>query len=189
MKNSILIIVILAAFTLGYMTRYMVAPKNDETVTTEKNPSASSGTEEKDAEEKTDQKEVTVPEESDLKVGAFSLSLNVKDLEASKKFYEALGFKAKEDMDISGGYLIMKNGNALIGIFKGFFEGSMITFNPGWDENAQEMEKWNDVREIQKSLKTAGYKLDTEADEKTTGPAYITLKDPDGNVILVDQHR
>jgi predicted lactoylglutathione lyase len=185
MKNSILIIVILAAFTLGYMTRYMVAPKSEETVTTEKKDDKK----EKEAEEKTDKKEAETPAESDLKVGAFSLSLNVKDLEASKKFYEALGFKAKEDMDISGGYLIMKNGNALIGIFKGFFEGSMITFNPGWDENAKEMEKWNDVREIQKSLKAAGYKLDTEADEKTTGPAYITLKDPDGNVILVDQHR
>jgi len=183
MKNSILTIVILAAFTLGYMTRYMVAPKSEETTTTEKK------VDKKDTEEKTEKKEVELPAESDLKVGAFSLSLNVKDLEASKKFYEALGFKAKEDMDISGGYLIMKNGNALIGIFKGFFEGSMITFNPGWDENAKEMEKWSDVREIQKSLKTAGYKLDTEADEKTTGPAYITLKDPDGNVILVDQHR
>lgn len=182
MKNSMLIIVVLAAFTLGYMTRYMVAPKSKETTTTEKKD------DKKDVEEKS-KKEVELPAESDLKVGAFSLSLNVKDLEASKKFYEALGFKAKEDMDISGGYLIMKNGNALIGIFKGFFEGNMITFNPGWDENAKEMEKWNDVREIQKSLKTAGYKLDAEADEKTTGPAFITLKDPDGNVILVDQHR
>jgi len=185
MKNSILIIVILAAFTLGYMTRYMVAPKNEENVTTEKKDDKKA----ESSEEKNDKKEVELPAESDLKVGAFSLSLNVKDLEASKKFYEALGFKAKEDMDISGGYLIMKNGNALIGIFKGFFEGNMITFNPGWDENAKEMEKWNDVREIQKSLKAAGYKLDTEADEKTTGPAYFTLKDPDGNVILVDQHR
>lgn len=185
MKNSILIIVVLAAFTLGYMTRYMVAPKNEETA----NASTKlSDQKEKPSDDKT-KKEVELPAESDLKVGAFSLSLNVKDLEASKKFYEALGFKAKADMDISGGYLIMKNGNALIGIFKGFFEGNMITFNPGWDENAKEMEKWNDVREIQKSLKTAGYKLDTEADEKTTGPAYITMKDPDGNVILVDQHR
>jgi hypothetical protein len=151
MKNSILIIVVLAAFTLGYMTRYMVAPKNEETAKTE----TKDDKKEKDSEKKEDKKEVEAPEESDLKVGAFSLSLNVKDLEASKKFYEALGFKAKADMDISGGYLIMKNGNALIGIFKGFFEGSMITFNPGWDENAQELEKWNDVREIQKSIKTA----------------------------------
>lgn len=185
MKKPVLIIVILAAFTLGYMTRFLVAPKNEAT--------AESESEKEKKEEVSDDKKETeksdAPEESTLKVGAFSLSLNVKDLEASKKFYEALGFKAKEGMDISSGYLIMKNGNALIGIFKGFFEGNMITFNPGWDENANEMEKWNDVREIQKSIKTAGYKLDMEADEKTTGPAYISLKDPDGNVILVDQHR
>jgi catechol 2,3-dioxygenase-like lactoylglutathione lyase family enzyme len=123
-----------------------------------------------------------------LKLGAFSLSLNVKDVKISKEFYEKLGFTV-----FGGGlekkYLIMKNGNTLIGIFQGMFEGNMLTFNPGWDENAKNIEDWDDVRVIQKVLKTKEIAIATEADEKTEGPAYIMLSDPDGNVILIDQHR
>lgn len=123
-----------------------------------------------------------------MKLGAFSVSLNVKDIAASKQFYENLGFT------VFGGsmekkYLIMKNGNALIGIFQGMFEGNMLTFNPGWDENAKNIEAFDDVREIQRQLKSKGIKLTAEADEKTTGPASLVTTDPDGNVILIDQHR
>ena len=124
----------------------------------------------------------------DLQLGAFSMSLSVKDLNASKQFYENLGFKAfGGSMDQK--YLIMKNGNALIGLFQGMFEGNMLTFNPGWDENAKNTAQFNDVREIQRQLKSKGIKLTMEADEKTTGPASIITSDPDGNVILIDQHR
>jgi len=122
-----------------------------------------------------------------MKLGAFSISLAVKDLQASKEFYENLGFTA-----FGGGmamnYLIMKNGNALVGLFQGMFPNNILTFNPGWDENATLMEDFDDVREIQKQLKSKDVKLDTEADEKTTGPASIILTDPDGNAILIDQH-
>lgn len=123
-----------------------------------------------------------------VKVGAFSMSLSVKDLKASKEFYENLGFTV-----FGGGmeknYLIMKNGNALIGLFHGMFQGNIITFNPGWDENAKNLAEFNDVREIQKHLKNKGIKLSSEADETTKGPASIMLTDPDGNLILFDQHR
>ncbi len=123
-----------------------------------------------------------------MKLGAFSVSLNVKDINASKQFYENLGFKV-----FAGGmeknYLIMKNENALIGLFQGMFQGNILTFNPGWDENAGNIEKFDDVREIQRQLKAKGIKLTTEADEKTSGPAGIMTTDPDGNVILIDQHR
>lgn len=122
-----------------------------------------------------------------MKPGAFSVSLHVKDLNASKVFYENLGFNV-----FAGGmnmnYLIMKNGNALIGLFQGMFEKNILTFNPGWDENAQKVENFDDVRAIQKYLKSKGIKLITEADENTTGPASIILEDPDGNQILFDQH-
>lgn len=122
-----------------------------------------------------------------MKLGAFSISLTVKDLKTSKQFYENLGFKA-----FGGGmnmnYLIMKNGNALIGLFQGMFEKNILTFNPGWDENAARVENFDDVREIQRQLKAKGVKLETEADEKTSGPASIVLTDPDGNMILLDQH-
>ncbi|WP_271393261.1 VOC family protein [Aequorivita sinensis] len=123
-----------------------------------------------------------------MKLGAFSVSLNVKDLKVSKQFYENLGFKVFGG-SMEHNYLIMKNGNALIGIFQGMFEGNILTFNPGWDENAQNLESFDDVREIQKSLKQSGVVLSTEADENTSGPASITLTDPDGNIILIDQHR
>lgn len=130
----------------------------------------------------------TKQNENKMKLGAFSVSLNVKDIAASKQFYENLGFT------VFGGsmekkYLIMKNGNALIGIFQGMFEGNMLTFNPGWDENAKNIEAFDDVREIQRQLKSKGIKLTAEADEKTTGPASLVTTDPDGNVILIDQHR
>ncbi len=123
-----------------------------------------------------------------MKLGAFSVSLNVKDIKTSKQFYENLGFKV-----FAGGmeknYLIMKNENSLIGLFQGMFEGNILTFNPGWDENAKNIEKFEDVREIQKHLKNKNIKLTTEADENTSGPASLMVTDPDGNVILIDQHR
>ncbi|HCN38152.1 MAG TPA: glyoxalase [Bacteroidetes bacterium] len=122
-----------------------------------------------------------------MKPGAFSISLGVKNLQESKKFYEALGFSVFAGNEKSN-YLIMKNGNALIGLFQGMFEGNILTFNPGWDENAQLVEGFDDVRKIQKHIKENGIKLDSEADENTTGPASFTLKDPDGNMILFDQH-
>ena len=122
-----------------------------------------------------------------MKLGAFSVSLNVKDIKASKQFYENLGFKVFAG-DLSKNYLIMKNGNALIGLFQGMFEQTILTFNPGWDENAQKMEAFDDVRQIQRTLKSGGIKLMAEADESTSGPASLMLMDPDGNQILFDQH-
>ena len=123
-----------------------------------------------------------------MKLGAFSISLSVKDLKASKKFYEKLGFNAFAG-DLEQNYLIMKNDNALIGLFQGMFQGNILTFNPGWDENANHIDNFDDIREIQKQLKNSGLKLTSEADKKTAGPASIMLIDPDGNNILIDQHR
>ena len=122
-----------------------------------------------------------------MKLGVFSVSLNVKDITASKQFYEALGFKVFAG-DLKKNYLIMKNENSLIGLFQGMFEKTILTFNPGWDENANKVEKFEDVREIQRQLKDKGIKLLTEADEKTSGPASLIVLDPDGNQILFDQH-
>ena len=122
-----------------------------------------------------------------MKLGAFSVSLSVKNLQASKIFYENLGFTAfagKVEMH----YLIMKNGNALVGLFQDMFLNNILTFNPGWDENATLLENFDDVRQIQQQLKNKSIKLDTEADENTTGPASLMLTDPDGNVVLIDQH-
>lgn len=123
-----------------------------------------------------------------MKLGAFSMSLSVKDLNVSKQFYENLGFAV-----FAGGmeqkYLIMKNENALVGLFQGMFEGNILTFNPGWDENANNIDQFDDVRKIQRILKDKNIQLATEADEKTDGPASIMLTDPDGNLILIDQHR
>ncbi len=123
-----------------------------------------------------------------MKLGAFSVSLSVKDINASKTFYENLGFTAFAG-DIKKNYVIMKNGNSLIGLFQGMFEGNIMTFNPGWDVNAQNLEEFEDVREIQRQLKNKNITLTTEADEHTTGPASLMTADPDGNVILLDQHR
>lgn len=122
-----------------------------------------------------------------MELGAFSISLNVKDLKASKQFYENLGFAVFAG-EMERNYLIMKNGNALIGLFQGMFEKNIITFNPGWDESANQLKSFTDVRDIQKSLKGKGIQLIREADENTSGAASITLLDPDGNPVLIDQH-
>ncbi|WP_299184222.1 VOC family protein [uncultured Chryseobacterium sp.] len=123
-----------------------------------------------------------------MKLGAFSISLSVKDLQKSKEFYEKLGFSSMGG-NMEHNYLIMKNGSTLIGLFQGMFQGNMLTFNPGWDENAQNLESFDDVRDIQKHLKNNEVQLEKEADENTSGPEHIYLKDPDGNMILIDQHR
>ena len=122
-----------------------------------------------------------------MKLGAFSISLTVKDIKVSKEFYEKLGFTVFGG-DLKMNYLIMKNGNALIGLFQGMFDRNILTFNPGWDENANALESFDDVRKIQADLKNKDLKLEKEADEKTTGAASIVLIDPDGNQILIDQH-
>lgn len=122
-----------------------------------------------------------------MQLGAFSLSLSVKDLETSRAFYEKLGFK-QFGGDASQGWLILKNGDCIIGLFKGMFEKNMLTFTPGWDNNAQVLESFTDVRELQRQLKAQGIEFQTEADETTTGPAHFLIVDPDGNPILVDQY-
>jgi len=122
-----------------------------------------------------------------MKLGAFSVSLSVKDINLSKVFYEKLGFSVFAG-DIERNYLIMKNGDHLIGLFQGMFEGNILTFNPGWDQNAQQLKEFDDVREIQKQLKNQDIALIRETGETTNGPASITLIDPDGNAILIDQH-
>ncbi|MGE0529824.1 MAG: VOC family protein [Hyphomonadaceae bacterium] len=123
-----------------------------------------------------------------MKLGAFSISLAVKDIAASRAFYEKLGFT------VFGGnqdqrWLIMKNETTLIGLFQGMFDKNMLTFNPGWDSDAKELAEFDDVREIQKRLKASGVTPAAEADESTQGPAHIVVVDPDGNQILIDQHR
>ena len=121
-------------------------------------------------------------------LGAFSVSLAVKNLIQSKVFYEKLGFKTFAG-ELDQNWLIMKNGDHLIGLFEGMFDQNILTFNPGWDQNAQELNSFEDVREIQKHLKENKIGLDVEADENSIGPASIMLTDPDGNKILIDQHR
>jgi predicted lactoylglutathione lyase len=122
-----------------------------------------------------------------MKLGAFSISLSVKNLAVSREFYEKLGFSV-----FAGGkeknYYIMKNETSLIGLFQGMFENNILTFNPGWDHNAQTLDSFDDVRGIQKNLKEQGVAIVTEADESTAGPASMVVTDPDGNMILVDQH-
>ena len=122
-----------------------------------------------------------------MELGAFSISLAVKDLEVSKRFYEKLGFEIFGG-DASQNWLIMKNGDHTIGLFQGMFEKNIMTFNPGWDSNAAELESFTDVRDLQRQLKEHGVELISEADENTTGPASFMTVDPDGNPILVDQH-
>lgn len=122
-----------------------------------------------------------------MKLGAFSVSLVVKDIHASLAFYEKLGF-AKLGGDIDQNWLILKNEKCLIGLFQAMFEKNILTFVPGWDEDAKALGTFTDIREIQKGLKAAGVSLTTEADEATTGPANFTLEDPDGNQILFDQY-
>jgi catechol 2,3-dioxygenase-like lactoylglutathione lyase family enzyme len=122
-----------------------------------------------------------------MDLGAFSVSLAVKDIEASKHFYEKLGFKVFGG-DQSQNWLIMKNGDHVIGLFQGMFEKNILTFNPGWDNEAQKLAEFTDVRELQRQLKGRGVALISEADEDSTGPASFMMVDPDGNTILVDQH-
>ena len=122
-----------------------------------------------------------------MKLGAFSVSLSVKDLKASKEFYEKLGFQVFAGA-MDKNYLIMKNEHSLIGLFQGMFENNILTFNPGWDSNANTIEDFDDVRKIQKHLKDNHIKLESEADENTQGPASFVVLDPDGNAILIDQH-
>lgn len=123
-----------------------------------------------------------------MKLGAFSVSLTVKDIEVSKAFYEKLGFQTLGG-DLSQNWLIMKNENCIIGLFQGMFEKNILTFNPGWNENAENLESFTDVRELQKQLKSNGIKFLSEADETSDGPAHFMIEDPDGNQILLDQHR
>ena len=123
-----------------------------------------------------------------MELGAFSVSLTVNDIQASKEFYEKLGFEFFGG-DISQNWVILKNGDVVIGLFQGMFDKNMLTFNPGWDGNAQELDKFTDVREIQRQLMEQGVEFSSEADESTTGPASFMVADPDGNPILFDQHR
>ena len=123
-----------------------------------------------------------------MELGAFSVSLAVKDLAASKAFYEKLGFKDLGG-DMAHNYLILKNGDHVIGLFQGMFEQNILTFNPGWDQNAQPVDSFTDVRELQRRLKEQGVEIVNEADENSTGPASFVVVDPDGNPILFDQHR
>ena len=122
-----------------------------------------------------------------MELGAFSVSLTVKNLEKSRDFYQKLGFILFGG-DASQGWLIMKNGRHILGLFQGMFEKNMLTFNPGWDQEAKKLESFTDVRELQKRLKEQGVQFNSEADESTTGPASFVIEDPDGNPILVDQH-
>jgi catechol 2,3-dioxygenase-like lactoylglutathione lyase family enzyme len=122
-----------------------------------------------------------------MELGSFSISLAVKDIKASWAFYEKFGFKVFGG-DISQNWLILKNGDAIIGLFQGMFEKNSLTFNPGWDSQAQELDTYTDVRNLQRQLKAQGVEFTTEADESTTGPAFFATVDPDGNPILVDQH-
>jgi len=123
-----------------------------------------------------------------MKLGAFSASLSVKDLNASKEFYEHLGFNEFAGA-MDKNYLIMKNGSTLIGLFQGMFENNIMTFNPGWDNNAQNVDPFADVRLLQKHFKEKGIHIANEVDESSTGPANFVIMDPDGNAILIDQHR
>jgi lactoylglutathione lyase len=123
-----------------------------------------------------------------MNLGAFSVSLNVKDIHKSKEFYEKIGFQTLGG-DISQNWLILKNGNHIIGLFQGMFEKNILTFNPGWNQNAENLESFTDVRDLQKELKDKGITLLTEADETSEGPASLMIEDPDGNPILIDQHR
>ena len=123
-----------------------------------------------------------------MKLGAFSISLAVKDIAASRAFYEKLGFTVFGGQQAQN-WLIMKNESTLVGLFQGMFENNMLTFNPGWDSNAAELPYFDDVREIQRQLKAQGLVIDNPADETGSGPGSFIVTDPDGNPVLVDQHR
>ncbi len=123
-----------------------------------------------------------------MDLGAFSVSLSVSDIRASRDFYAKLGFESFGG-NVDDGWLILKNGSHVIGLFQGMFEKNMLTFNPGWDQDGQENAAFTDVRDIQKALRASGVTLISEADESGAGPASIMIADPDGNPILIDQHR
>lgn len=122
-----------------------------------------------------------------MELGNFSLSLAVKDIKASKAFYEKLGFGVYMG-DVTQNWVVLKNGDHVIGLFQGMFEKNILTFNPGWDSNARPLAKFTDIRELQRQLKAQGVAFQSDADETTTGPASFIIVDPDGNPILVDQH-
>jgi catechol 2,3-dioxygenase-like lactoylglutathione lyase family enzyme len=122
-----------------------------------------------------------------MELGAFSISLTVQDIAASQAFYEKLGFQAFGG-DPAQNWLIMKNGDHVIGLFQGMFEKNILTFNPGWDQAAEVLDSFTDVRDLQRELKAQGLEILNEADEKTTGPASFVVVDPDGNPVLIDQH-
>jgi len=122
-----------------------------------------------------------------MQLGAFSISLAVKDIEVSKCFYEKLGFTVSGG-DQSQNWLIMRNADHVIGLFQGMFKENILTFNPGWDSDAQKLDEFTDVRQLQRQLKDSGLQIVSEADENSTGPANFMIVDPDGNQILVDQH-
>ncbi len=170
MKTALLILSLLLSFCLGYFFQKMWKSE----------PSANEKINSSD--------KLTLKNQDQMKLGAFSISLSVKDIKVSKAFYENLGFTVLGG-DIAKNYLILKNENSLIGLFQGMFEGNILTFSPGWDENGQPTPDFDDVREIQRQLKAKNIKLESEADEKTSGPASLMVTDPDGNMILIDQHR
>ena len=122
-----------------------------------------------------------------MELGAFSISLAVNDIEASRNFYEKFGFKVIGG-DISQNWLILRNSDHTIGLFQGIFEKNTLTFNPGWDKNAAQVDTFTDIRDLQRQLKAQGVELLAEADEATTGPTSFVAVDPDGNPVLVDQH-
>jgi lactoylglutathione lyase len=122
-----------------------------------------------------------------MELGAFSISLNVKDLETSKSFYEKLGFQVFGGVAAQN-WLIMKNGDHIVGLFQGMFEKNILTFNPGWDQNGDTLDSFTDVRELQREYKALGIKVENEADESTAGPASFIVIDPDGNPVMFDQH-
>ena len=132
--------------------------------------------------------ENNISNQKNMELGAFSISLKVKDIKKSVEFYEKLGFTYKGG-NIDQNWIVLKNGSSVIGLFQGYIEENTLTFNPGWDQSASEVNPFTDVREIQKKLKEKGVKIDREANETTKGPEYIVLTDPDGNSILIDQHR
>jgi catechol 2,3-dioxygenase-like lactoylglutathione lyase family enzyme len=122
-----------------------------------------------------------------MDLGAFSISLAVKDIRASKEFYEKLGFR-EFGGDISQNWLILKNGEHVIGLFQGMFDRNTLTFNPGWSQDAKKVDSFTDIRELQRQLRAQGVQFALQADENTTGPASLMVFDPDGNPILLDQH-
>jgi catechol 2,3-dioxygenase-like lactoylglutathione lyase family enzyme len=126
-------------------------------------------------------------DEQPLRLGNFSVSLTVRDIAASRDFYEKLGFRVFHDAAAQG-WMILRNETATIGLFQGMFERNILTFNPGWDANAQPVEDYTDVRDLQRELEARGLELQTRAEEGTTGPASLIVVDPDGNPILIDQH-